>query len=166
MQCTVRTTSPSTTILAAIKLFPVPDASTCTVFMDLEWSAPLKFSNISRPLARNMCVDVSIIPTSTSFGGTSDDNLPRSARKRTLADGQVDDAEARHYAKRKFNELQSSRPAKGRCSADAPNGSHVDVTRKIDYVIRYVIPSIFFPFWVTFSAPIITCHHDLCFESG
>ncbi|KAF8262541.1 Fcf2 pre-rRNA processing-domain-containing protein [Lactarius quietus] len=55
-----------------------------------------------------------IIPTSTPFGGPSVDSLPRSARKRTLVDELVDDAEARHYAKRKFNELQSSRSAKGR----------------------------------------------------
>jgi len=55
-----------------------------------------------------------IIPTSTPFGGPSVDSLPRSARKRTLVDELVDDAEARHYAKRKFNELQSSRAAKGR----------------------------------------------------
>ncbi|KAH8994332.1 Fcf2-domain-containing protein [Lactarius hatsudake] len=55
-----------------------------------------------------------IVPTSTPFGGPSVDSLPRSARKRTLVDELVDDAEARHYAKRKFNELQSSRAAKGR----------------------------------------------------
>jgi len=55
-----------------------------------------------------------IIPTSTPFGGQSADNLPRSARKRTLVDELVDDAEARHYTKRKFNELQSARAAKGR----------------------------------------------------
>ncbi|KAN0127335.1 Fcf2 domain containing protein [Lactarius tabidus] len=55
-----------------------------------------------------------IVPTSTPFGGPSSDSLPRSARKRTLVDELVDDAEARHYAKRKFNELQSSRAAKGR----------------------------------------------------
>ena len=55
-----------------------------------------------------------IVPTSTPFGGPSGDNLPRSARKRTLVDELVDDAEARHYAKRKFNELQTSRTAKGR----------------------------------------------------
>ncbi|KAH9161147.1 Fcf2-domain-containing protein [Lactarius sanguifluus] len=55
-----------------------------------------------------------IVPTSTPFGGPSVDSIPRSARKRTLVDELVDDAEARHYAKRKFNELQSSRAAKGR----------------------------------------------------
>ncbi|KAI0250964.1 Fcf2 pre-rRNA processing-domain-containing protein [Lactifluus subvellereus] len=55
-----------------------------------------------------------IIPTNTPFGGPSADNLPRSARKRTLVDELVDDAEARHYSKRKFNELQTSRAAKGR----------------------------------------------------
>jgi hypothetical protein len=55
-----------------------------------------------------------IVPTSTPFGGPSSDNLPRSARKRTLVDELVDDAEARHVAKRKFNELQANRAAKGR----------------------------------------------------
>ncbi|KAF8272166.1 Fcf2 pre-rRNA processing-domain-containing protein [Lactarius quietus] len=40
-----------------------------------------------------------IIPTSTPFGGPSVDSLPRSARKRTLVDELVDDAEARHYTK-------------------------------------------------------------------
>ncbi len=60
-----------------------------------------------------------IVPTSTPFGGPSGDNLPRSARKRTLVDELVDDAEARHYVKRKFNELQTSRAAKGRGSLAA-----------------------------------------------
>ena len=46
-----------TTILAAAKFFPVPDASTCTFWMDLEPSAPLKVFTLSRPLVRNMCVD-------------------------------------------------------------------------------------------------------------
>jgi len=55
-----------------------------------------------------------VVATNTPFGEPSGDNLPRSARKRTLVDELVDDAEARHYAKRKFNELQSSRAAKGR----------------------------------------------------
>ncbi|KAI0287957.1 Fcf2 pre-rRNA processing-domain-containing protein [Russula brevipes] len=55
-----------------------------------------------------------IVPTNTPFGGPSGDNLPRSVRKRTLVDELVDDAEARHYAKRKFNDLQASRAAKGR----------------------------------------------------
>lgn len=54
------------------------------------------------------------MPTNTPFGGPSGDNLPRSARKRTLVDELVDDAEARHYAKRKFNDLQATRAAKGR----------------------------------------------------
>ncbi len=64
-----------------------------------------------------------IIPTSTPFGGPSADNLPRSARKRTLLDELVDDAEARHYAKRKFNELQASRAAKGRGTLVARNAA-------------------------------------------
>jgi hypothetical protein len=55
-----------------------------------------------------------IVAANTPFGEPSGDNLPRSARKRTLVDELVDDAEARHYAKRKFNELQVSRAAKGR----------------------------------------------------
>jgi len=55
-----------------------------------------------------------VVATNTPFGEPSGDNLPRSARKRTLVDELVDDAEARHYAKRKFNELQASRATKGR----------------------------------------------------
>lgn len=42
------------------------------------------------------------------------DNLPRSSRKRTLVDELVDDAEAKRYAKRKFEDLQSVRGAKGK----------------------------------------------------
>ncbi|KAH9999605.1 Fcf2 pre-rRNA processing-domain-containing protein [Russula compacta] len=64
-----------------------------------------------------------IIPTNTPFGGPSGDNLPRSARKRTLVDELVDDAEARHYAKRKFNDLQTSRAAKGRGTLAARNAA-------------------------------------------
>ncbi|KAI9463801.1 Fcf2 pre-rRNA processing-domain-containing protein [Russula earlei] len=64
-----------------------------------------------------------IVPTSTPFGGPSGDNLPRSARKRTIVDELVDDAEARHYSKRKFNELQSSRAAKGRGTLGARNAA-------------------------------------------
>ncbi|KAI1794846.1 Fcf2-domain-containing protein [Ganoderma leucocontextum] len=55
-----------------------------------------------------------ILPTNTPFGGASADNLPRSARKRTLVDELVDDAEAKSYAKKKFKELQTVRGAKGR----------------------------------------------------
>ncbi|ETW81810.1 hypothetical protein HETIRDRAFT_384254 [Heterobasidion irregulare TC 32-1] len=55
-----------------------------------------------------------IVPTSTPFGKASGDNLVRAARKRTLVDELVDDAEARRYAKKKFGELQAVRGAKGR----------------------------------------------------
>jgi len=64
-----------------------------------------------------------IIPTSTPFGGPSADSLPRSARKRTLVDELVDDAETRQFAKRKFNQLQSSRAAKGRGTLEARYGA-------------------------------------------
>ena len=55
-----------------------------------------------------------IIPSNAPFGGPSPDTLPRSARKRTLVDELVDDAEARSYAKKKFKELQTVRGARGR----------------------------------------------------
>jgi hypothetical protein len=55
-----------------------------------------------------------ILPTATPFGTASTDNLPRAHRKRTLVDELVDDAEARRYAKKKFDELQSVREAKGK----------------------------------------------------
>ncbi|KAF8631816.1 hypothetical protein AX17_005031 [Amanita inopinata Kibby_2008] len=55
-----------------------------------------------------------ILPSSTPFGTASADNLPKSHRKRTLVDELVDDAEARRYAKKKFNELQTVRGAKGK----------------------------------------------------
>ncbi|KII86872.1 hypothetical protein PLICRDRAFT_125670 [Plicaturopsis crispa FD-325 SS-3] len=55
-----------------------------------------------------------VVPSSTPFGTASGDNLTRAARKRTLVDELVDDAEAKRYAKRKFEELQSVRGAKGR----------------------------------------------------
>ncbi|KAG8214467.1 Fcf2 pre-rRNA processing-domain-containing protein [Butyriboletus roseoflavus] len=55
-----------------------------------------------------------ILPTTTPFGTASTDNLPRAHRKRTLVDELVDDAEARRYAKKKFDELQSVRGAKGK----------------------------------------------------
>ena len=54
-----------------------------------------------------------ILPTNTPFGGASADNLPRSARKRTLVDELVDDAEAKSYAKKKFRELQAVRGSRG-----------------------------------------------------
>ena len=55
-----------------------------------------------------------IIPSSTPFGTASSDNLKRSSRKRTLVDELVDDAEAKRYAKKKFEELQAKRMANGR----------------------------------------------------
>jgi len=55
-----------------------------------------------------------IVATDKPFGGPSEDNLPRSARKRTLVDELVDDSEARQYAKRKFETLQGGKAARGR----------------------------------------------------
>ncbi|KJA24075.1 hypothetical protein HYPSUDRAFT_53965 [Hypholoma sublateritium FD-334 SS-4] len=55
-----------------------------------------------------------ILPTTTPFGTASGDNLTRANRKRTLVDELVDDAEAKRYAKKKFEDLQSVRGAKGR----------------------------------------------------
>ncbi|KAG6841965.1 hypothetical protein C0991_004456 [Blastosporella zonata] len=55
-----------------------------------------------------------ILPSSTPFGTASGDNLTRANRKRTLVDELVDDAEAKRYAKKKFEDLQSVRGAKGK----------------------------------------------------
>ncbi|KAL0960614.1 hypothetical protein HGRIS_005646 [Hohenbuehelia grisea] len=55
-----------------------------------------------------------ILPSKTPFGTPSGDNLTRSQRKRTLVEELVDDAEARRYAKKKFEDLQQVRGAKGR----------------------------------------------------
>ncbi|TCD70564.1 hypothetical protein EIP91_002910 [Steccherinum ochraceum] len=55
-----------------------------------------------------------IVAESTPFGTASSDNLTRSARKRTLVDELVDDAEAKSYAKKKFKALQQVRGAKGK----------------------------------------------------
>ncbi|KDR82715.1 hypothetical protein GALMADRAFT_134283 [Galerina marginata CBS 339.88] len=55
-----------------------------------------------------------ILPSTTPFGTASGDNLTRANRKRTLVDELVDDAEAKRYAKKKFEDLQSVRGAKGR----------------------------------------------------
>ena len=60
------------------------------------------------------CQIGTILPTTTPFGTASTDNLPRAHRKRNLVDELVDDAEARRYAKRKFDELQSVRGARGK----------------------------------------------------
>lgn len=54
-----------------------------------------------------------IVTSHTPFGGASNDNLPRASRKRTLVEELVEDSEARAYAKRKFEELQQIREAKG-----------------------------------------------------
>jgi len=55
-----------------------------------------------------------ILPSHTPFGTASNDNLTRANRKRTLVDELVDDAEAKRYAKKKFEDLQSIRGARGR----------------------------------------------------
>ncbi|KIJ64479.1 hypothetical protein HYDPIDRAFT_111805 [Hydnomerulius pinastri MD-312] len=55
-----------------------------------------------------------ILPTNPAFGTATSENLPRAHRKRTFVDELVDDAEARRYAKKKFEELQGVRGAKGR----------------------------------------------------
>ena len=55
-----------------------------------------------------------IVSTSTPFGTSTSDNLTRAERKRTIVDELVDDAEARHRAKRKFEDLQTVRGANGR----------------------------------------------------
>jgi hypothetical protein len=55
-----------------------------------------------------------ILPSTTPFGTASSDNLTRANRKRTLVDELVDDAEAKRYAKKKFEDLQSVRGARGR----------------------------------------------------
>ncbi|KZV91148.1 Fcf2-domain-containing protein [Exidia glandulosa HHB12029] len=55
-----------------------------------------------------------VVATPAPFGGPSADNLPRAARKRTIVDELVDDAEAKRYAKRKFGEFSGGREAKGR----------------------------------------------------
>jgi len=55
-----------------------------------------------------------ILPTSTPFGTASNDNLSRADRKRTIVDELVDDSEAKRYAKKKFEDLQAVRGAKGK----------------------------------------------------
>ncbi|KAF5389223.1 hypothetical protein D9757_003459 [Collybiopsis confluens] len=57
-----------------------------------------------------------IITTKTPFGGASGENLSRAERKRTLVDELVDDAETKRYAKKKFEDLQKVRGARGRNS--------------------------------------------------
>jgi len=55
-----------------------------------------------------------ILPTSTPFGTVSADNLTRAERKRSIVDELVEDSEAKSYAKRKFEELQSVHGERGR----------------------------------------------------
>ncbi|GJF00399.1 Fcf2 pre-rRNA processing-domain-containing protein [Phanerochaete sordida] len=57
-----------------------------------------------------------IIPDATPFASSNPSNLPKSARKRTLVDELVDDAETKSYAKKKFKDLQSVRGAKGKAT--------------------------------------------------
>ncbi|KAG2365622.1 Fcf2 pre-rRNA processing-domain-containing protein [Suillus spraguei] len=64
-----------------------------------------------------------IVTTNTPFGTASTDNLPRAHRKRTLVDELVDDAEARRYAKRKFEDLQAVRGARGKNTLHQKNAS-------------------------------------------
>ncbi|KAJ3890748.1 Fcf2 pre-rRNA processing-domain-containing protein [Lentinula edodes] len=60
-----------------------------------------------------------IIATETPFGGASGENLTHAERKRTLVDELVDDAEMKRYAKRKFEDLQKVRGARGRNTKNA-----------------------------------------------
>ncbi|KAF5369552.1 hypothetical protein D9758_002555 [Tetrapyrgos nigripes] len=60
-----------------------------------------------------------VVATNTPFGGASSENLTRAERKRTLVDELVDDAETKRYAKRKFDELQGVRGAKGKNTLQA-----------------------------------------------
>ncbi|KAK0188190.1 hypothetical protein F5146DRAFT_1003834 [Armillaria mellea] len=55
-----------------------------------------------------------IVTANTPFGGGSSENLSKVNRKRTLVDELVDDAEAKRYAKKKFEDLQSVRGARGK----------------------------------------------------
>ena len=65
------------------------------------------------PLPKHFAIG-HIMTSSTPFGGLGRDDLPRSARKRTIVDELMADDEARTYAKRKFAELQSVRDERGR----------------------------------------------------
>ena len=78
-----------------------------SVLLSLSLSHDWSFIDVPRQIG-------TIVPTSTPFGQASTDNLPRASRKRTIVDELVDDAEARRYAKKKFEELQSVRSANGR----------------------------------------------------
>ncbi|KAL0064698.1 dTDP-fucopyranose mutase [Marasmius tenuissimus] len=64
-----------------------------------------------------------IVAESTPFGGASGQNLTRAERKRTLVDELVDDAEAKRYAKKKFQDLQGVRGAKGRNTLHVRNAA-------------------------------------------
>ncbi|KAJ3868778.1 Fcf2 pre-rRNA processing-domain-containing protein [Lentinula novae-zelandiae] len=60
-----------------------------------------------------------ILTTDKPFGGASGENLTHAERKRTLVDELVDDAEMKRYAKRKFEDLQKVRGARGRNTKNA-----------------------------------------------
>ena len=81
----------------------------CLNILPYEYSSLLSETNVN--LLRQIGT---IIPSTTPFGTASADNLARANRKRTLVDELVDDAEAKHYAKKKFEELQKVRGANGR----------------------------------------------------
>lgn len=65
------------------------------------------------PLPKHFAIG-HIVSTPSPFGGPGRDDLPKSARKKTILDELMDDDEAKRYAKRKFTELQGVRDAKGR----------------------------------------------------
>jgi hypothetical protein len=65
------------------------------------------------PLPKHFAIG-HIVATPSPFGGPGRDDLPRATRKRTVVDELMDDDEARRYAKKKFNELQAIRDAKGK----------------------------------------------------
>ncbi|KAH6911361.1 Fcf2 pre-rRNA processing-domain-containing protein [Coprinopsis sp. MPI-PUGE-AT-0042] len=55
-----------------------------------------------------------VVTSDSPFSASTSENLTRAERKRTLVDELVDDAEAKRYAKKKFNDFQGGREAKGR----------------------------------------------------
>jgi hypothetical protein len=71
------------------------------------------------PDSSNISQIGTIIPERNPFGAGGGENLARAQRKRTLVDELVDDAEAKRYAKKKFNELQTVRGAKGKKTKQA-----------------------------------------------
>ncbi|EIN12367.1 Fcf2-domain-containing protein [Punctularia strigosozonata HHB-11173 SS5] len=62
-----------------------------------------------------------VVAERSPFDTASPSNLTRAARKRTLVDELVDDAEAKSYAKKKFKELQTVRGARGKGTLRAKN---------------------------------------------